>query len=386
MLLYVHVPFCRSKCTYCAFHSVVPKAGDALRYVELLRKEAEHWGRTLRRPTVTSVYLGGGTPSLLELPLLATLVSTIRNNFALKPKLEFTMEANPDSIMDMNYLYSMREMGINRLSIGIQSLHDNSLKTLGRAHTADQARAVVRLARDCGFSNISLDLIWGLPKQRLFTWMKELKEVVQMRPEHLSCYGLTLEPDTPLERLSRKTDLEIAPDDDLAKMFIYGSQYLESEGYLQYEISNFARMGFESRHNQGYWEAKNYLGLGPAAVSTIKHNRWENPRDLKDYAKALNSGILGANHEVLDKRTRIREMVMLRLRTTQGLNLEAYKKLAGISFTEEFGPLIRALRQNELIRLSGGYLRLSKTGMLVSDTILANLFSDEPPVPQPLPR
>ncbi|BBD08830.1 radical SAM family heme chaperone HemW [Desulfovibrio ferrophilus] len=385
MLLYVHVPFCRRKCTYCAFHSVIPKAGDMERYAGLLRKEAEHWGRALKRPTVTSVYLGGGTPSLLELPMLASVVSAIRRNFALKPDLEFTMEANPDSIMDMSYLYAMREMGINRLSIGVQSLHDNYLKTLGRPHTADQARGVVRLARDCGFTNISVDLIWGLPKQRLYTWMKELREVVLMRPDHLSCYGLTLEPGTPLEELSHKVDMEMAPDDDMAKMFLYGAEFLESEGYLQYEISNFARMGYTSRHNQGYWEGKNYLGLGPAAVSTIKHSRWENPHDLNDYAKAVDSGKLGRNREELDLRTRVREMVMLRLRTSKGLNLASYQKLAGVSFTKEFGPLVRALRQNELIRITGGYIRLSKAGMLVSDTILANLFSDEPSAPHPLP-
>jgi len=385
VLLYVHVPFCRSKCSYCAFHSVVPKTGDMPRYAMLVKQEAEHWGRTLKRPTVTSVYLGGGTPSLLPLPELGTLVAAIRRNFALAPKLEFTMEANPDSIMDMSYLYAIREMGVNRLSIGVQSLDDQALQTLGRPHTADQARGVMRLARDCGFTNISLDFIWGLPRQRLYNWLSELKQVVEMRPEHLSCYGLTLEPGTPLEKLSRQVDLELAPDDDQAKMFLNGAQYLESQGYLQYEISNFARMGFESRHNQGYWSGKSYLGLGPAAVSTIKDSRWKNPEDLKAYAKAVAEGALGKNREVLDEPTQIREMVMLSLRTSKGLNLAAYQKKSGVSFMEQFGPLIRALRQNELIRISGGHLRLSKTGMLVSDTILANLFGDEPQAPLQLP-
>lgn len=385
MLLYVHVPFCRRKCTYCAFHSVVPRPGETTRYATLLKKEAEYWGRKLKRPTVTTVYLGGGTPSLLSLPELSTLVSAIRRNFALKPDLEFTMEANPDSIMDMSYLYAAREMGINRLSIGVQSLQDDLLMTLGRLHTAEQARGVINLARDCGFANISVDLIWGLPKQRLQTWMRELKEVVRLRPEHLSCYGLTLEPGTPLEKLSHKVDLELAPENDLAKMFLDGAQYLESHGYLQYEISNFARMGFESRHNRGYWEGKNYLGMGPSAVSTIRHSRWQNPADMAAYAKALDEGSLGSGHEHLDEDTLLREMVMLRLRTAKGLNLASYKKRAGVSFTERYARLVQALRQNGLIRLSAGHLRLSKTGMLVSDTILANIFGDEPGAPTPLP-
>ncbi|WP_461210316.1 radical SAM family heme chaperone HemW [Desulfocurvus sp. DL9XJH121] len=379
MLIYVHVPFCRSKCAYCAFHSVVPGAGDPARWAEAVRKEAEYWGRKLKRPKVTSVYFGGGTPSLVQQPLLATVFAALKRNFALSPDLECTLEANPDSMLDMNHLHGLLTMGVNRLSIGVQSLRDDYLGTMGRRHTADQARAAVRLARDVGFANISLDLIWGLPKQRLYTWMADLREAVRMRPEHLSCYGLTLEPGTPLERLARKVDLEIAPEDDLAKMYIHGAEYLESEGYLQYEISNFARMGFTSRHNQGYWDGKNYLGLGPAAVSTLTGRRWKNPEDLGEYARAVAQGELGADFESLDERTRLRELVMLSLRTSRGLRLAEYKKLAGRNFIEEFGPLVRALRQNELIRISGGYLRLSRTGMLVSDTILANLFSDEPP-------
>lgn len=377
MLIYIHVPFCRSKCTYCAFHSVIPRAGDSARWADGVRREAEYWGRTFKRPEVRSVYFGGGTPSLVDLPFLESVMAALRRNFALTPDVECTLEANPDSMMDMNHLHGLLRMGVNRLSVGIQSLNDSYLKTLGRRHTADQARGVVRLARDIGFANISLDLIWGLPKQRLYTWMRDLREVVSMRPEHLSCYGLTLEPGTLLERMSHEVDLETAPDDDLAKMYVYGAEYLESEGYLQYEISNFARMGFQSRHNQGYWEGDSYLGLGPAAVSTVGARRWKNPDDLKAWDQAIRTGELGTDYEALDLGTRTRELVMLRLRTARGLKLAAYRKLTGRSFTEEFGSMISALRQNDLIRISGGYLRLSRTGMLVSDTILANLFSDE---------
>ena len=376
MLLYIHVPFCRSKCAYCAFHSVVPRPGDSARWAQGVRREAEHWGRALKRPEVTSVYFGGGTPSLVQLPLMQSVMAAIRNNFALSPDVECTLEANPDSMLDMNHLHGLLRMGVNRLSVGIQSLNDSYLHTLGRRHTADEARAAVRLARDIGFANISLDLIWGLPKQRLYTWMRDLREVVSMHPEHLSCYGLSIEPGTRLERMAREVDLETAPDDDLAKMYVYGAEYLESEGYLQYEISNFARMGFQSRHNQGYWEGTPYLGLGPAAVSTIGSRRWKNPDDMAAWEAGLDAGAPGAEHEDLDLATRTRELVMLRLRTSRGLKLSAYRALTGRSFTDEFKPMIHALRQNDLIRISGGYLRLSRTGMLVSDAILANLFSD----------
>jgi len=288
------------------------------------------------------------------------------------------VEANPDSVADWTLLEVLRRLGVTRLSIGVQSFHDRDLTRLGRPHNAEQAEAAVRLAQGVGFRSVSLDLIWGLPGQRLHHWLANLKKAVRLGPQHISCYGLTIEPGTHLERLNRETDLELPGEAEQQRMYVQGGEFLESEGYLQYEISNYARMGFESRHNLGYWEGKPYLGLGPAAVSTLGPRRWKNPEDLDAYAAAVQAGTLGADAEVLDRQTRIREMVMLRLRTTRGLSLAAYRKVAGRDLLAEHEPMIRALRQRDLVRISGGHLRLSRPGMLVSDAIIGNLFPEAP--------
>lgn len=378
MLLYVHVPFCRRKCHYCAFHSVVPGPGQMRRYVELLEAEAALWGRRLKRPQVETLHLGGGTPSLLPPALLERLVRALRANFTFAPGLEFGLEANPDSLADWTLMEVLRRLGVTRLSIGVQSFDDNDLTRLGRPHSAEQAEAAVRLAQGAGFRSVSLDLIWGLPGQRLHHWLANLKKATRLGPQHISCYGLTIEPGTHLERLDRETDLELPDEAEQQRMYLQGGEFLESEGYLQYEISNHARMGFESRHNTGYWEGRPYLGLGPAAVSTLGARRWKNPEALDAYAAAVQAGTMGTDAEALDHQTRLRELVMLRLRTTRGLDLAAYRKAAGHDLLAKNAPMIRALRQRDLIRISGGRLRLTRPGMLVSDAIIGNLFPEAP--------
>ena len=374
MLLYLHVPFCRKKCSYCSFYSVVPGPEDTARYVDMVCAEAALWRERLGPKQVSSIYVGGGTPSLLSPRALERIFSAVHKSFSLDRDLECTLEGNPDSLAAFGYLHELPRLGVNRLSVGVQSTYDHYLQVLGRTHDAATARAVCRMARDAGLANLSLDLIWGLPKQRLYTWMQQLREIMELGPDHLSCYGLSLDEGTPLALAAKRQDLGIAPDDDLAKMYVYGAEYLESMGLLQYEISNFARMGYTSRHNLGYWEGRDYLGLGPSAFSTIRGRRWGNPADLDQWAEQVRSGTVGRDAETLDLETRVRELIMLRLRTTRGLRLRAYSLLTGSSFIKDFGPMVQALRQNGLIRISHGYLRLTKNGMLVSDSILANLF------------
>lgn len=373
MLLYIHVPFCRKKCSYCAFYSCVASQGSLGKYTAFVCKEARYWGKKLGHPRVDTLYLGGGTPSLLSADQIHFLLSAVKENFVLRPGMECTMEANPDSMLDMKYLRAIQKAGVNRLSIGIQSLYDNSLLTLGRCHLSRQAVYAVNLARACGFSNISVDLIWGLPKQRLYAWMQTLRSIVAMNPDHISCYGLTLEPGTPLEKLSQKVELELPDEEELAKMFVTGTRFLESEGYLQYEISNFARMGYACKHNKGYWAGAPYLGLGPGAVSTIKRHRWTNA-PLQQWMQAVSVGSLGQNYEELAKKDVINELVMLGLRTTEGLHLNTYKKQTQKDFTKQFESKLTALRQQGLIRIHDGYIRLSKAGMLVADTIISHFF------------
>lgn len=374
MLLYVHVPFCKRKCHYCAFHSFSPEEDDFKRYTELVRKEIEFWRGRLGRKRLQTLYFGGGTPSLLPIEHVTEITEAVDKAFKLDQGFEFTFEANPDSVVEWGYLPELRRLGVNRLSLGVQSFNDRDLLLLGRPHSARQAEGAYNLSRDLGFENIGLDLIWGLPGQNLQAWMAQLARAVQLGPQHLSCYGLTLEPDTPMQGIIESQGLAFAPENEQAKMFIHGAEFLEEAGYLQYEISNFARMGFSSRHNAGYWDGSDYLGLGPSAVSTLKGARFENPRGLAAYAEAVEDGKLLQSIETLDDETRRREMIMLGLRTSKGLDLAAYKKLTGRSFLQEYESMVTALRQHEMVRISGGRIRLTKFGMLVSDTILANFF------------
>ena len=375
LLLYLHVPFCRRKCHYCAFASQVPEsARDFEDYAQYVLREISHWKRALAGHAAASLYIGGGTPSLLPLPLLENIVFSLRKAFPFREGMEFSMEANPDSVADWEYLHGLLGLGVNRLSLGVQSFDDRQLLRLGRPHSGRQALAAFELIRKAGFANLSLDLMFGLPGQRLIHWLETLRQAAGLRPDHLSCYALTLEPGTLMERQARELDMGFAPEEDQAKMFLYGADYLEGQGYLHYEVSNFARMGFACVHNQGYWEGRDYLGLGPSAVSTVRGRRWKNPAGLAEYARAVLGKALAQEVEELDPRTRLRELVMLSLRTTRGLNLKEYAALAGSEFLATHKGLVQALRQKELVRLSGGQLRLTRAGMLVSNTILAHIL------------
>lgn len=374
MLLYLHVPFCRRKCGYCAFHSQVPDENAVQVYLDALMREIALWGDRLGNVPVETIFLGGGTPSILPSKAIDTILNRLAKTFAIDNGAEISMEANPESAVRDTFLHDVRRSGINRLSLGIQSLNRDLLHTLGRPHSAKQAIAAVELARQSGFNNINVDFIWGLPGQRIKHWLEELKKIAKLGPDHLSCYSLTIEENTPFELAYDDGNLELPSDDDQSKMFLYGSDFLELQGYSHYEISNFARMGYQCRHNLGYWEGADYLGLGPSAVSTINSQRWGNTKDLATYAEQATNGQLGDNAETLTPHERMQELIMLRLRTARGLRLTAYKELTGRSFMEDFRPMITALHQHHLIKIRNGYLNLTKRGMLVSNTIIENLF------------
>ena len=375
ILLYIHVPFCRSKCGYCAFHSKVWDQATYRWYINVLLKEIELWGDRLKNPAIKTIFFGGGTPTLITTTDMRRIMSAIRKNFTIISGAEVTMEANPESARDKEYVRSLVDLGVNRLSLGAQSLDDEMLKTLGRAHTSREIFQAVWAARSAGIANLSIDLIWGLPEQRVKTWKNELARVVkEIQPEHLSCYGLSLEPGTAMTKLCADDKLILPPEQELARMFIYGAELLEGHGYLQYEISNFARMGFTCSHNQGYWDGESYLGLGPAAVSTLGNRRFTNPKHMDEYDAAVRGGWVGQEFEFLDPETQAQEQAMLALRTTRGLNLAVFKKKAGFDILKKDEALIHTLHKNGLIRISQGFLRLTKNGMLVSNSIIERLL------------
>ncbi len=374
VLLYVHVPFCRRKCHYCAFHSQAFNQVTFAWYQKTLLAEVALWGERLGHPRVDTVFFGGGTPSLFPPAHLAQVMDALRAAFRIDPDAEVSLEANPDSACDVSYFRALLSLGFNRLSLGVQSLNDHELALLGRPHSARQAVDSYGLARKAGFSNISLDFMFGLPGQNPRGWLETLANAVRLRPEHLSCYGLTVEPNTPLARSLDLNEFRLPPDKDQGKMFVYGAEYLESEGFLQYEVSNFARMGFACRHNQGYWQGRDYLGLGPSAVSTLGRRRFTNPRYMDAYDAGVRGRFAGLDFEELDEAARLRELVMLSLRTTEGLDLVRYRKLSGRNLMQAEARLIQGLRQNDLVRIKKGRLSLTKTGMLVSNSIISRLI------------
>ncbi len=385
MLLYIHVPFCRKRCNYCAFYSnALPGAADdqsavpaELRaYQKILLQEIALWGARLGPVKVESVFFGGGTPSLLPIDSVNRILEALRKNFTVLPGAEVSFEANPESLLRFGYAAELLRSGVNRLSIGVQSLNDGELEFLGRPHSSREALAAYDLARVCGFKNINLDLIWGLPGQRVSQWLEQLKTVWTLQPQHLSCYGLTLEEGSPLQLRHAAGEFELPPEKEQAAMYAYGTEYLESKGFIHYEISNFARMGFKCRHNLGYWEGQDYLGFGPSATSTLGKLRWTNPPDLSLWAAETVSGECGKNPEELDKVTQALEFVMLRLRTDRGLSLKAYRELTGRDFMKDNKKFVEALHQKGLMRLCRGHVSLSNEGMLVSNSILEHIFEN----------
>ncbi len=377
LLLYIHVPFCRSRCHYCTFHSQAYNQVTFAWYLKTLLKEAELWGRRLKKPKLKTVYFGGGTPSLIPPHQLDMIMKGLREHFTFQRGMEITLEANPDSATDVSYFRALLSMGFNRLSMGIQSLNDDELFLLGRPHSSQQAVQAYGYARQAGFHNISLDFIWGLPGQRMQGWLKTLETVVKMKPEHVSAYNLTLEPYTVMGKQYDAGKFSLPRESEMGRMFIYGAEYLESRGYMHYEVSNFARMGFMSRHNSGYWAGEDYLGLGPSAVSTLGKRRFTNPRYMDEYDAAVRGGFAGEDFEELSGLDRLRELVMLSLRTTKGLDLKEFRKLAGYDLTKRQGQLMSALHRENLIRINRGRLMLTKNGMLASNLIIRRLVFED---------
>ena len=405
MLLYIHVPFCRKKCAYCAFYSVPLATGNSganmvKGYLTTLLGELKLWGERLGKAPVETVFFGGGTPSLLPAKAIAGIIGAIDTTFALDQAAEITVEANPESALADGWLFDVKKAGVNRLSLGVQSFNDAELARLGRSHDSRAAEAALHTARNAGFANISLDLMWGLPgdparPQAQAHWLQQLKRVCDLWPEHISAYGLTLEQGSALAAACATGEYALPAESDLASMYLAGADFLEGRGFMQYEISNYSRIGFECRHNLGYWQGAEYLGLGPAAASTLHGRnascggsapcgrRWTNPASAPDWRAQVQAKTIGNNAETLDAQTRLKELLMLRLRTTRGLSLQDYRECSGRSFQKDFGSLAGLLQKNGLAASRKGWFRLTRSGMLVSDTILGHFFTTltQPPVP-----
>ena len=369
--LYIHVPFCKQKCVYCDFYSLPRREADMDAYAAALEGQLERFSQEARDYDVTSVYFGGGTPSYLGAARLCRLLERVRAVFHVSYGAEITLEANPDSAQDPEDLAALRRTGFNRISLGMQSADNGELKAIGRVHTMAQVRAAVAAARKAGFDNLSLDLIYGLPGQDLPRWRETLAAAAELGPEHLSCYGLKAEPGTPL--YARQDTL---PGDEVqADMYLETVDFLEARGWTQYEISNFAKPGRESRHNLKYWTLGEYLGLGPGAHSDFQGRRFAWERDLDAYL----SGSPGYSEcRILSQRERQAEYLMLRLRLTQGVHPDHFEGLFGLDFAPFLPFLVRCRAAGYAICREGAW-RLTSRGFLVSNQIIGELLDLLPP-------
>jgi oxygen-independent coproporphyrinogen-3 oxidase len=376
--LYLHIPFCRRKCPYCAFVSQEPAAGDLEGYGDILLAEMGLAAQAFRaeRP-LKSVYFGGGTPSVLDPRQVARFLEQAEALFGLGREAEITLEANPGTV-DLERLAAFRAAGVNRLSIGVQSFHDLMLATLGRIHSATEAKEAFLAAREAGFANIGIDLIHSLPDQTLPMWRHELEQTLALAPEHISVYGLTVEEGTPFAT-RYGDDSQLLPDDELgATMFEEADDLLTAAGYEHYEIANYALPGRRSDHNSGYWRRDGYLGLGAGAHSFLRNGygvRFGNPADLDAYALAVAQGRLPRQDEqTLARQDAIAEFMFLGLRMTDGLDSNAFRREFGVGLDEMFGGEMSKLTTLGLLETAGDRVRLTRRGMLLSNQVFAHFL------------
>lgn len=371
--IYIHVPFCRSKCNYCDFYSM-PCKDDALMdsYLDAVCAHIKEAGALAPGYRVDTIYFGGGTPSYFGGDAIAIIMTAIRRNFDVATDAEITFECNPDSVTD-KLLHRMRAEGFNRVSMGVQDDHDDMLKKLGRPHTYAQSVAAFQRIRKAGFRNVSLDLMYGLPGQTLQDWRDTLENVLKMNPEHFSCYGLKLEEGTKLYEI--KDVINIPDDDTQADMYLAAVDMLRERGFRQYEISNFARKGLYSRHNFKYWTGGEYLGFGPSASSDFAGKRFTIVSDLQAYINGIRTGgDIMAEMEEIPLRERAGEYIMLRLRTSAGISPEEYQRTFMLPFEPLEAKLEKLRAYGRAEQSSDGRWSLTPKGYLVSNDIISELL------------
>lgn len=371
--IYVHVPFCRSKCQYCDFYSLTTKDDKLLdSYIEAMCLHFKEAGQLAPDYKVDTIYFGGGTPTFFGAEGMATLLTAIRRCFDVTADAEITFEANPDSVSD-RLLKRLRAEGFNRVSLGIQTDDDALLQKLGRPHNYAQAVSAVQRIRRAGFRNLSIDLMYGLPGQTLSAWEKTLKKVLSLNPEHISCYGLKVEERTPLYQY--KDVCNLPSDDAQADMYLSAVEILRTKGFRQYEISNFAKKGLVSKHNMKYWMGGEYLGFGPDASSDFGGKRFTMVRDLMAYIDGIKHGgqVISEISEI-PHRERAGEYLMTRLRTVNGINAEEYEKRYLLPFEPLEAIMEGYAKRSYASKAIDGRWYLTPEGFLISNTIITDLL------------
>jgi len=366
--LYVHIPFCSAICNYCNFNRGLFDASLKEQYVQALLREIASQGDGSPADTI---YFGGGTPSLLEPSEIAAIIQACRGAFAVTADAEVTMEANPETVTP-GRLAEFREAGVNRLSYGVQSFRDEELQRLSRLHSASRAADAFAMARAAGFDNISLDLMMWLPQQTIAQWLESVDALIALGPDHASLYILELYPNAPLREAMARSKWSLAPDDDAAEMYLQAMARLDAAGYEQYEISNVARRGRESRHNLKYWADGEWLGFGCGAHSTRLGVRWKNLSSTTEYIAAVASGGQpGVEKRELSRREALEEALFTGLRLARGIDVHTVKTRYDADVWGIYGAALERFREAGLLIYDGRLLRLSRAGMLLANEIMS---------------
>lgn len=369
--VYVHIPFCARKCGYCDFHSVVAAPAAIERYLEALSGEIGYWARQIGGAACATLYVGGGTPTILSANQLEQLFTKLLTAFNFEPGFEFTVETNPGTLSS-DKAKVLAEAGVNRISLGAQAFDNRLLKAIGRIHTVDDVYASVELIRKAGIDNINLDLIEGLPGQTLRRWQETLAKAVELEPAHISCYSLILEENTPFYLAYQEGKLRLPPEGTAAAMFAHTQEYLPQHGYCHYEISNYAKPGREAQHNLIYWRADPYLGLGSGAHGFYNQIRYSSTDDLEQYIQTwLRQHPAFASWEPVSREQAMDEMMFLGLRMVRGVDLHRFYQRFQCSAHDVYGAEIRQLTERGLIEENDGHLRLTKCGRALGNMVFS---------------
>ena len=368
--LYLHIPFCVRKCAYCDFLSGPSDDKTIEKYVEILIKEIKANDELAKEYVVTTIFLGGGTPSILSGEQMTRIFTALHETFDIVQDAEITTEANPGTVSEEK-LSAYRKVGINRISFGLQSANNEDLKLLGRIHTYEEFLESFQMARTCGFDNINVDLISAIPKQNVDGWLTSLKKIVALNPEHISAYSLIIEEGTPFAKLygeGTEGEKELPSEEEEREIYKQTEILLKEAGYERYEISNYAKPGAECRHNLGYWERKEYLGLGLGASSLIKNERFHNIEDLESYMEhgwELNE--IRQDKEVLDETAQLEEYVFLGMRKMNGILMKDV-------LLERYGDNIDRMEEQGLLEIKDGKMKLTRAGIDVSNYVFAEIL------------
>ena len=372
--LYIHIPFCVTKCKYCDFNSFKIDLNEKIKYLNYLGEEMKLYKEEIKNREIDSVFVGGGTPSILNENEINILFEKIKENFNIKSNAEITMECNPGTLT-LNKLKVMKKSGVNRLSIGLQAVQNHHLKYIGRIHTFEEFEKNYHDAKQMGFDNINIDLMYALPNQSREDWMESLEKVVKLNPTHISAYSLILEENTELFKMYERDEFNLLDENTDIEMYEYTINYLKSHGYNQYEISNYAKDNFECKHNVLYWKCEEYVGIGASASGYFNGIRYNNICELDNYEKMILEGEKPIEwEEKLSIKDEIEESIFLGLRMNEGIQISDFKEKYNYDFEKEYKNEIEKLSKMELIEIDNNRMKLTQKGREISNSVFVEFI------------